>query len=188
MISSVLGQYLNNRKRRREEMLRFLTLTLVLLAAMPASARNITSEVQYYRDIRVNFSENAKVCGLSDDAPLVGLAKEKLSAMDVPHNPDGLVDVVLNVTATGGGVLKQRCIAYLQLQLQSDMTSTFLNANAYGGKDQTFVMLSQREYTFPMVFYQTGTVYGDLAPSMSEKTLEILSGLLDNLAVARSLK
>jgi hypothetical protein len=49
-------------------------------------------------------------------------------------------------------------------------------------------MLSERAYEFPMVFYQTGRVYTDLAPSMPEVTLEVLGLLLDDLAKARSLK
>jgi hypothetical protein len=49
-------------------------------------------------------------------------------------------------------------------------------------------MLSQREYIFPMVFYQTGRIFTDLAPVMPEKTLEVLGLLLDDLAAARALR
>ena len=169
-------------------MLRVTVFLVALCVTVPALARNITSEVQYYNEIEVSFSENAHVCGLSDAAPLVELAKKRLSAMDVPHNPDGLVKLVILVTARASGVLKQRCAAYVGVQLQAQMNSSFLDVNAYEGDDRTFVMLSQRDYTFPMVFYQTGRVYADLAPSMREKTLEVLGLLLDDLAKARSLK
>jgi hypothetical protein len=169
-------------------MLRLAVFLAALCVAVPAMARNITSEVQYYKDIEVSFSENAHVCGLKDAAPFVELTKARLQAMDVPHNPDAIVSVVILVTARASGLLKQKCAAHVGVQLQAEMNSSFLNVNAYEGDDQTFVMLSERAYEFPMVFYQTGRVYTDLAPSMPEVTLEVLGLLLDDLAKARSLK
>ena len=169
-------------------MVRLTVFLVALCITAPALARNITSEVQYYKEIEVSFSENAHVCGLTDPAPIVDLAKERLSAMDVPHNPDGLVKMVILVTARGSGLLKQSCVAHVGVQLQAQMNSSFLDVNAYEGEDQTFVMLSQRDYTFPMVFYQTGRVFTELAPTTPEKTLEILGLLLDDLAAARALR
>ena len=92
-------------------MLRLIAFLLVLCATVPAMARNITTEVQYYRNIEIRFSENAHVCGLKEPEPFVELAKTRLSAMDVPHNPDGAVDMVVTITATASGLLKQNCIA-----------------------------------------------------------------------------
>jgi hypothetical protein len=169
-------------------MVRLTLLLVALCITAPALARNITSEVQYYNEIEVSFSENAHVCGLTDAAPLVDLAKERLSAMDVPHNPDGLVKLVVLVTARASGLLKQNCAAHVGVQLQAQMNSSFLDVNAFEGEDQTFVMLSQREYTFPMVFFQTGRIFTELAPATPEKTLEILGLLLDDLAAARALR
>ena len=169
-------------------MKRLLVVLVALCLASPALARNITSEVQYYNDIEVLFSEHAHVCGLKDPAPFVELAKKRLSAMDVPYNPDGLVKLAILVTARGSGLLKQSCTAHIGLQLQSQMNSQFLDVNAYEGDDQTFVMMSQREYTFPMVFYQTGRVFAELAPTTPGKALEILGLLLDDLAAARALR
>ncbi len=169
-------------------MVRFTVFLVALCLTAPALARNITSEVQYYNEIEVSFSENAHVCGLTDAAPIVDLAKERLSAMDVPHNPDGLVKLVILVTATASGLLKQDCAAHIGVQLQAQMNSSFLNVNAYEGEDQTFVMLSEREYTFPMVFFQTGRVFTELVPVTPEKTLEVLGLLLDDLAAARALR
>ena len=146
-------------------MLRLTVFLVALCVTVPALARNITSEVQYYKEIEVSFSENAHVCGLKDPAPFVGLAEKRLAAMDVPHNPDGLVKLVVLVTARGSGLLEQSCTAHLGLQLQSQMNSTF-----------------------PMVFYQTGRVYGELAPTMPERSLKVLGELLDDLAKARKLR
>lgn len=166
-----------------------LTVFLIALCfSAPASARNITSEVQYYNDIEVSFSQNAHVCGLKDPAPFVELAKKRLSAMDVPYNPDGLVKLAILVTARASGLLEQSCTAHIGLQLQSQMNSQFLDVNAYEGDDQTFVMMSQRDYTFPMVFYQTGRVFSELAPTTPAKALEVLGLLLDDLATARALR
>ena len=169
-------------------MVRLAVIIVALCITAPALARNITSEVQYYNEIEVSFSENAHVCGLTDAAPIVDLAKERLSAMDVPHNPDGLVKLVILVTARASGLLKQNCAAHVGVQLQAQMNSSFLNVNAYEGEDQTFVMLSEREYTFPMVFFQTGRVFTELAPTTPDKTLEILGLLLDDLTAARALR
>ena len=76
-------------------MLRLTVFLVALCFTVPTLARNITSEVQYYKNIEVSFSENAHVCGLKDAAPLVELAKERLSDMDVPHTPDAIVSVVM---------------------------------------------------------------------------------------------
>ncbi len=86
-------------------MLRLAIFLVALCVTVPAMARNITSEVQYYKNIEVSFSENAHVCGLKDSAPFVELAKKRLNDMDVPHNPDGLVNVVILVTARASGLL-----------------------------------------------------------------------------------
>jgi len=169
-------------------MLRLAIFLVALCVTVPAMARNITSEVQYHKNIEVSFSENAHVCGLKDAAPFVELAKKRLDDMDVPHNPDGLVNVVILVTARASGLLKQSCAAHVGVQLQAQMNSSFLNVNAYEGDDQTFVMVSQREYEFPMVFFQTGLVFTELAPAMPDRTLEVLGQLMDELAKARSLK
>jgi hypothetical protein len=98
------------------------------------------------------------------------------------------VNVVILVTARASGLLKQSCAAHVGVQLQAQMNSSFLNVNAYEGDDQTFVMVSQREYEFPMVFFQTGLVFTELAPAMPDRTLEVLGQLMDELAKARSLR
>jgi hypothetical protein len=49
-------------------------------------------------------------------------------------------------------------------------------------------MVSKRKYEFPMVFFQTGIVFTELAPAVPDKTLEVLGQLMDDLAKARSLK
>jgi hypothetical protein len=41
----------------------------VLCVTVPALARNITSVIQYYKEIEVFFSANAHMCGLKDPGP-----------------------------------------------------------------------------------------------------------------------
>jgi len=167
-------------------MRKILIILVALFAAESAAAKNITSEAQYYKDISIRFSDNADVCGFTDPKPYEDYVKERLSGMDLPHNPDGIVDIVVTITASAGGFLNQDCIAYTQLRMQANFESSFLDANAYSGDDQTFMILSQRSYEFPMVFYQTGAVYTEYAQSMQQKTISILGELLDNLDKARA--
>ncbi|MEM7170278.1 MAG: hypothetical protein AAF530_08905 [Pseudomonadota bacterium] len=155
------------------------------LMSLPAMARDITSEVQYHKDIKVLFSPNADKCGFKDEAPFMELAKEQLDKMDVPYNPDGLTTVVINITASAGGFLDQSCIAYASLRLQVDFKSNFFNQNAYEGEDTIMVIMSERDYTFPMVFYQSGTVYPSSHLEMIDKTKEQLTILFDGLAALR---
>jgi hypothetical protein len=169
-------------------MLRLTVFLAVLCVTAPALARNITSEVQYYRTIDIRFSENAHVCGLKDPEPFRNQVNSRLSAMDVPHNPDGAVDVVVTITATASGLLQQSCTGHVLLQLETLMSSEFLNVNAYEGVDQIFTMWSQRKYSFPAIFFQVGAVYANLAPSMPNETKKVLDNLLDALAKSRSLK
>ncbi len=171
-----------------QRVLHALAAILFVIHVSPALARNITSYVNYNNKIELSLSENDQVCGLKDTAPFVELAKKRLDDMDMPHYPDGLVDVVILVTARASGLLQQSCVAHVGVQLQAQMNSSFLNVNAYEGEDQTFVMVSQREYEFPMVFFQTGRVFTELAPAMPEKALEILGILMEDLAKARSLR
>ncbi len=166
-------------------MLRVAAFILALCVTVPAMARNITSEVQYYRNVDVVFSENAHICGLKDPAPFVEQITKKLSGMDVPHNPDGVVDLVVTITARGSGLLKQNCTGHVLVQLQTILSSDFLDVNAYEGEDQLFTMWSQRQYAFPAIFFQTGAVFSDYAPTMLEKTQEVVDELMDNLATAR---
>lgn len=169
-------------------MLRMAIVIAALCVTAPALARNITSEVQYYRTIDIRFSPNAHVCGLNDPEPFAEVVKSRLSAMDVPHNPDGAVDVVVTITASGSGLLKQSCTGHVLLQLETLMTSEFLNVNAYEGEDQIFTMWSERQYSFPAIFFQVGAVFSDLAPSMPEETKKVLGDLMDSLQKSRSLK
>jgi len=169
-------------------MLRLALILAALCVAAPALARNITSEVQYYRMIDIRFSENAHICGLSDPEPFRELVNSRLSAMDVPNNPDGAVDVVVTITASGSGLLQQSCTGHVLLQLETLMSSEFLNVNAYEGEDQIFTMWSERKYTFPAIFFQVGAVYSNLAPSIPEDTKKVLGTLLDALQNSRSLK
>jgi hypothetical protein len=161
---------------------------LAVCVTTPALARNITSEVQYSRTIDVRFSENAHVCGLKDPEPFADLVKSRLAAMDVPNNPDGVVDVVITITARGSGLLEQSCTGHALLQLETIMSSEFLNVNAYEGEDQIFTMWSERQYSFPAIFFQVGAVYSNLAPSMPHETKKVLGELLDKLKTSRSLK
>ena len=169
-------------------MLRLAIFLVAMSIAMPALARNITSEVQYYRMIDIRFSENAHVCGLKDPKPFEEVVKSRLSAMDVPHNPDGAVDVVVTITASGSGLLQQSCTGHVLLQLETLMTSEFLNVNAYEGEDQIFTMWSERQYVFPAIFFQVGAVFSNLAPSVPDETKKVLGNLMDKLAKSRSLK
>jgi hypothetical protein len=169
-------------------MLRLTVFLLAVCVTTPALARNITSEVQYYRTIDVRFSENAHVCGLKDPEPFADLVKSRLAAMDVPNNPGGVVDVVITITARGSGLLEQSCTGHALLQLETIMSSEFLNVNAYEGEDQIFTMWSERQYSFPAIFFQVGAVYSNLAPSMPDETKKVLGELLDKLKASRSLK
>ena len=49
-------------------------------------------------------------------------------------------------------------------------------------------MWSQRQYKTPAIFFQTGAVFSDYAPTTPEKTKEILGQLMDNLAASRALR
>ena len=49
-------------------------------------------------------------------------------------------------------------------------------------------ILSERGYVFPVIFYQTGALLNELAPSMHEEALKALDILLNNLADARKLR
>ena len=169
-------------------MLRLAIVIAALCVTAPALARNITSEVQYYRSIDIRFSPNAHVCGLKDPEPFAEVVKSRLSAMDVPHNPDGAVDVVVTITASGSGLLQQSCTGHVLLQLETPMTSEFLNVNASEGEDQIFTMWSERKYSFPAIFFQVGAVFSDLAPSMPDETKKVLGDLMDRLQKSRSLK
>ena len=168
-------------------MIRALLFVLAVAAfATPAAAqRNITSEVQYYRDVSLLASENANVCGFNDPTPYIDHVKNGLSAMDVPHNPDALTDAVILVTASAGGFLNRDCIVYIQLRLQATMDASFLNLNSFEGQETVLHLLSKRNYSFPMVFYQTGTIFTEYNQSMEETTKKILDGLLANLEQAR---
>jgi hypothetical protein len=96
--------------------------------------------------------------------------------------------MVVTITATASGLLKQNCTGHVLVQLQTIMSSEFLNVNAYEGEDQIFTMWSQRKYSFPAIFFQSGAVFSDLAPSVPEKTMEVMGQLMDNLAASRALK
>jgi len=157
----------------------------MVLFNAPSHARNITAEIQYYREIRVTFSDKATFCGLNDPEPFRELAKTKLSAMDVPANPDALTEIVIQITAAAGGILKQNCATHVSLKLQVPFTTEFLNTNAYQGEDQIFGMLSQRIYKFPMVYYEKGIVFGDYPQLTPDRALEALDSLLDSLATSR---
>ena len=162
-------------------------LVVVVIFSSAASAKTIVNEVQYYRQIEVLFSKNASVCGLKDEKPIVEKIRQRLLALDIPHNPDGDRRRREKTTATAGGMLKQRCIGHAEIQLQTMMSTEFIDASVYNS-DIVWAMLSKRAYIFPIVFFQTGSVYGDLAPSMPERTLEILDGLMDDMVKARKLR
>lgn len=162
-----------------------ILLGALALFSSPSYARNITAETDYFRQITVKFSQKAKFCGLYDPEPLRELARTKLSAMDIPQNPEALTEVVIQVTAAAGGVLKQNCATHISLRLQVPFTTEFLDANAYQGEDQIFGILSQRIYQFPMTYYEKGIVFGDYPQQTPARALESLSALLDDLAVSR---
>jgi len=108
-----------------------------------------------------------------------------LSSIDIPHNPDALTEAVILVTASPGGFLNRDCTVYIQLRLQATMDASFLNLNSVQGTDTILHTLSKRNYTFPMVFYQTGTVYTEYNQSMQKTTFKLLDDLMANLEKAR---
>ena len=160
-------------------------LAACLLLAFPAAARNITSEVQYFNNITVKFSENADVCGLKDPEPFIDHVSKRLSAMDVPQNPDAKTLVAVYITATGRGFLKRDCLAHVQVQLRTFFNADFINLSAYEGEDQIFAMLSQRNYRFPVVFYEAGRLYAGYHQDMQDLTIESLDVVMDRLEQSR---
>ncbi|HMB76865.1 MAG TPA: hypothetical protein VKN76_10720 [Kiloniellaceae bacterium] len=164
----------------------FLAVLAFIALTTPAAAqRNITSEVQYYRDVSMLISENANICGFGDTAPFIEHVEKGLSSIDIPHNPDALTEAVILVTASPGGFLNRDCTVYIQLRLQATMDASFLNLNSVQGTDTILHTLSKRNYTFPMVFYQTGTVYTEYNQSMQKTTFKLLDDLMANLEKAR---
>jgi hypothetical protein len=162
-----------------------LCLAFCVLFAVPAAARNITSEVQYFNNITVKFSENADVCGLKDPQPFIEHAEKRLSEMDLPKNPDAKTLVAIYITATGRGFLKRDCLAHIQVQLRTFFNADFIDLSAYEGEDQIFAMLSQRNYRFPIVFYEGGRLYAGYHQDMQDLTIEALDKVMDQLNQSR---
>ena len=159
-----------------------------VLVTTPALARNITKEVQYFRNVDVVYSEKAHVCGFKDSEPYLSFVKERLLQMDMPHKSDAVTNVVVSITASAGGLLKQKCIVFAQVRLEAPFKASFIDLSSYPGKDQTFHMLSERNYEFPIVFWRVGVLYNEYQQEMTEKTLGMLGGLLDRLEQARIAK
>ena len=170
-------------------MIRILIGALVcVLVATPALARNITKEVQYFRNVDVTYSENAHVCGFKDREPYLSFVKERLTQMDMPHYADAVTNVVVSITASAGGLIRRNCIVFAQLRLEAPFKASFIDLSSYPGKDQTFHMLSERNYEFPIVFWAAGVLYNEYQQEMTEKTLGKLGRLLDRLEQARIAK
>lgn len=165
-----------------------LALMAVTFITSTAWARGIVSEVQYYTDIEVLFSESAAKCGFKDAEDFKAPIAERLSSLDVPQNPDARTRVILNITSKASGLLDQRCVAFMDLQLQADLAAEFVDATAIQSNDEIFSIASERGYVFPVIFYQTGALLNELAPSMHEEALKALDILLNNLADARKLR
>jgi len=164
----------------------FLAVLALIAFATPALAqRTITSEVKYRRDVTMLISANADVCGFGDQEPYIEHVKEGLSAIDIPHNDDALTEAVILVTASPGGFLNRDCTVYVQLRLQATMDASFLKLDTEQSEGTILRTLSKRNYSFPMVFYQSGTVYTEYNQSMLETTLKILSGLMADLQETR---
>ena len=132
-----------------------------VLVTAPALARNITKEVQYFRNNDVIYTENAHVCGFKDKTPYLGFVKERLTQMDMPHYADAVTNVVISITASAGGLLKQKCSVFAQVRLEAPFKASFIDLSSYPGKDQTFHMLSERNYEFPIVFWGSGCSIGN---------------------------
>jgi hypothetical protein len=170
-------------------MIRILIGALVcVLVTTPALARNITNEVQYFRNVDVIYSENAHVCGFKDREPYVSFVKERLTQMDMPHYADAVTNVVVSITASAGGLVRQKCIVFAQVRLEAPFKASFIDLSSYPGEDQTFQMLSERNYEFPIVFWGVGVLYKEYQQEMRERTLGMLGGLLDRLEQARIAK
>ena len=164
----------------------FLAVLALMAFATPAAAqRNITSEVKFYRDVSMLVSENANICGFGDSAPFIEHVEEGLASIDIPHNPNALTEAVILVTASPGGFMNRDCIVYVQLRLQATMDASFLNLESEHGEDTILHTLSKRNYSFPMVFYQTGTIFTEYNQSMQKTTFKILDDLMANLETAR---
>lgn len=169
--------------------LRFLLgVVVTMVLASPVLARGIVSEVQYYTEIKVLFSENASKCGFKEADAFAEPIAARLSSLDIPQNADARTRVILNITSKASGLLDQRCVAFMELQLQADLNAEFVDATAVQGKDEIFAIASERGYVFPVIFFQTGALLNELAPSMQEESLKVLDLLLNNLADARKLR
>tara|TARA_R110002072_G_scaffold727_23_gene5389 strand:+ start:3147 stop:3668 length:522 start_codon:yes stop_codon:yes gene_type:complete len=173
-------------------MTRVAALTLVALLtatlALAAQAKGIVSEIQYYKDITVVFSENARGCGLKDPAPIEQAVAKRLSGLDIRQNSDAEASVFIGVTAAASGFLAQRCIAYLDLQLRADLQADFIDRAATQNGGQIFTVMNQRGYVFPVIFFQAGSIFANLQPAMAGKTLEAVDLLMQQLADARRAK
>ena len=170
-------------------MIRILVGALAwVLVTTPALARNITKEVQYFRDVDLIYSNKAHVCGFKDREPYLSLVKERLLQMDMPHKSDAVTNVVVSITASAGGFLGRDCIVFAQVRLEAPFKASYIDLNSYPGEDQTFYMLSKRKYEFPIVFWQVGVLYNEYQQEMAERTLGMLGGLLDRLEQARIAK
>ncbi len=159
-----------------------------VLVTTPALARNITKEVQYFRNVDVVYSEQAHVCGFKDTEPYLSFVKERLTQMDMPHYADAVTNVVVSITASARGLLRRNSIVFAHERLDAPIKATFIDLTSYPGKDLTFRMLSERNYEFPIVFWGAGVLYKEYQQEMTEKTLEMLGGLLDRLEQARIAK
>ncbi len=101
-----------------------------VLVTTPALARNITKEVQYFRNVDVIYSENARVCGFKDKKPYLSFVKERLTQMDMPQYDDAVTNVVVSITASAGGLLKRNCIVFAQVRLEAPFKASFIDLNS----------------------------------------------------------
>ncbi|MGO1117919.1 hypothetical protein ACTL6U_04410 [Rhodovibrionaceae bacterium A322] len=173
-------------------MKRLAALALAAFLAAPflssAQAKGIVSEVQYYKEIKVVFSDKAHVCGLKDPEPIKEAVIKHLNTLDIPHNPDSETSIMVGVTADAAGLLAQRCIAYIDLQLRADLEADFIDAAATQNEGQIFTVMNTRGYVFPVIFFQAGSLFSDYQPEMKEKALGVIDLLMEQLAAARRAK
>ena len=126
-------------------------LILALSSSLATAAGNVAKEVNAYRSIEVNFSENAHKCNLKDGKPFEDQLRKELFKIGVSENQDSMTYVVLAVTGTTFGALSAQCSSQTVLTFQ-----TVLGAENIVVDNPAVRQAIDRLERIPVVFWQSG--------------------------------
>lgn len=161
----------------------------IAISTSAVSADELVADLLNYKEVKVNFSETADKCNLSQATLFEDRLEQGILKSGFQKNPESRMIVLLNVAANSFGILGSQCATTVSLNMQ-----TYLKGQEVITENPEVQVVLDKYVEFPISVYRSGMFgvqaqdepsAGGKSTSSRDAVLVMIDKIIEDLNKAR---